>query len=209
MADDQEFARVLSLDVRKKIYTAIEASPGLHFREIQRRCEIAVGSLQYHLDYLQKHHIIRTQAEGKFVRYYAVRGPSMHHNQNIMAFLRHASTRKIILYLLQQKRANNETIAAHIQLSPSTTSWHLEKLVEANVLTRQREGRMSFFALVNAEEAQQLVVNYKSSFLDDAVDSFVDVVQEISSAAAGEAPVAELSSSPEQHAHSKTESHKH
>ncbi|QQR92466.1 MAG: winged helix-turn-helix transcriptional regulator [Candidatus Iainarchaeum archaeon] len=183
MADEQEFARVLSLDVRKKIYTVIEESPGLHFREIQRRCEIAVGSLQYHLDYLQKHHIIRTQSEGKFVRYYAVRGPSMHHNQNIMAFLRHVSTRKIILFLLQKRRANNETIARHIQLSPSTTSWHLDKLVEANVLMRKREGRMSFFSLVNAEEAKQLVVNYKSSFLDDAVDSFVDVIQEISSAA--------------------------
>ncbi len=180
MADEQEFARILSLEVRKKIYEVIVASPGLHFREIQRRCEIAVGSLQYHLDYMQKHHVIRSQSEGKFVRYYTVRGPQMHHNQNIMAFLRHASTRKIILYLLQQKRANNETIAAHIQLSPSTTSWHLDKLVEANVLTRTREGRMSFFALVAPEEARKLVVDYKSSFLDDAVDNFVNVVQELS-----------------------------
>lgn len=186
MADEQEFARILSLEVRKKIYDVIASSPGLHFREIQRRCVIAVGSLQYHLDYMQKHHVIRSQAEGKFVRYYTVRGPQMHHNQNIMAFLRHASTRKIILFLLQQKRANNETIAAHIQLSPSTTSWHLDKLVEANVLTRQREGRMSFFSLVNAEEARQLLVSYKGSFFDDAVDNFVNVMETLSNEPIGE-----------------------
>ncbi len=102
MADEEGFQKALQLDVRKRIYTEIERAPGLHFREIQRRTSLAVGSLQYHLDYLQKHHIVRTQSEGKFVRYYSVRGeqvgegPQMVSGQNTMAFLRHESTRKII-----------------------------------------------------------------------------------------------------------------
>ena len=110
MADDEGFARALQLDVRRKIYEIVEQSPGLHFREIQRRSGLAVGSLQYHLDYLQKHHILRTQNEGKFVRYYAVRGPQVEEandqtqaGQKTMAFLRHESTRKIILFLLKEK----------------------------------------------------------------------------------------------------------
>jgi hypothetical protein len=53
-------------------------------------------------------------------------------------------------------------------------------MVEAQVLERKREGRMSFFSLVNPSEAKQLLVSYKSSFLDEAVDSFVNVVQELS-----------------------------
>ncbi|MEK6821393.1 MAG: winged helix-turn-helix transcriptional regulator [archaeon] len=186
MADDATFAKALQLDVRKKIYTIIESSPGLHFREIQRRSELAVGSLQYHLDYLGKHHIVRTQKEGKFVRYYSVRGPSVgndagnHLGQQTMAFLRHDSTRKIILFLLTENRANNETIAAHIGLSPSTTSWHLDKLVEAGVVARQREGRKTFFSLVNAASAKNLLVSFKQSFFDQAVDNFVELAEVLS-----------------------------
>ena len=186
MADDEGFEKALQLDVRRKIYDVIEHSPGLHFREIQRRCELAVGSLQYHLDYLQKHHIIRTQTEGKFVRYYSVRGRQVGEGhthemgQKTMAFLRHESTRKIILFLLHQKRANNERIAEEINLSPSTTSWHLDKLVEAGVLTRAREGRKSFFELVNPSAAQQLLITFKKSFLDQAVDNFVEFTETLS-----------------------------
>ncbi len=194
MADEEGFQKALQLDVRRKIYDVIEHSPGLHFREIQRRCELAVGSLQYHLDYLQKHHIIRTQAEGKFVRYYSVRGrqvgegPAHEIGQKTMAFLRHESTRKIILFLLSQKRANNERIAEEISLSPSTTSWHLDKLVEAGVLKREREGRKSFFELVNPAAAQQLLITFKKSFLDQAVDNFVEFTETLST----EAPIETL-----------------
>ncbi len=185
MADDAGFEKALQLGVRKKIYSEIEQSPGLHFREIQRRTSLAVGSLQYHLDYLQKHHIIRTQKEGKFVRYYSVRGPQVGEGeqfssgQNTMAFLRHESTRKIILFLLNEKRANNERIAQEINLSPSTTSWHLDKLVEAGVLKKERAGRKSFFTLSSPHEAQKILVTFKQSFLDQAVDNFVELTQSL------------------------------
>lgn len=184
MADDEGFDRALQLGVRKKIYDIVEESPGLHFREIQRRSGLAVGSLQYHLDYLQKHHILRTQAEGKFVRYYSVRGTQVNEStdpgmlgQKTMAFLRHESTRKVILFLLKEKRANNERIAEEIGLSPSTTSWHLDKLVENGVLARAREGRKTFFSLVNAASAQHLLVTFRKSFFDQAVDNFVELTQ--------------------------------
>lgn len=183
MADDEGFEKALQLEVRKRIYTEIEKSPGLHFREIQRRTTLAVGSLQYHLDYLQKHHIIRTQKEGKFVRYYSVRGPQVgdtlngYAGQNTMASLRHESTRKIILFLLTENKANNERIAQEINLSPSTTSWHLDKLVESGVLKKERAGRKSFFTLTNPEEAKKLLVTFKQSFFDQAVDNFVELTQ--------------------------------
>ena len=42
------------LTPRDKIYSIIVQNPGLHFREIQRRTNIATGALQYHLEYLKK-----------------------------------------------------------------------------------------------------------------------------------------------------------
>ena len=83
-------------------------------------------------------------------------------------------------------KANNERIAQEINLSPSTTSWHLDKLVSAGVLTKQREGRKSFFTLASPHEARQLLVSFKQSFLDQAVDNFVELAQSLAGPAAHE-----------------------
>ena len=48
----------MALSPRDKIYSTVVKNPGLHFREIQRRVDIATGALQYHLDYLKKKHLI-------------------------------------------------------------------------------------------------------------------------------------------------------
>ncbi len=91
----------LSLDTRQKIYNVLKDSPGLHFREIQRRTGLATGSLQYHLDYLVKKHLVRQVKEKKFTRFYLIREEQVEEKE--MAALRPESTRKIIIYLLNKK----------------------------------------------------------------------------------------------------------
>ena len=50
--DDRE--KSLELEKRKELYRIIRTSPGLHFREIQRRTDSGTGQLEYHLEYLKK-----------------------------------------------------------------------------------------------------------------------------------------------------------
>lgn len=175
----QEFDDPLSLPVRKKIFDEISVSPGLHFRELQRRTNLAVGSLQYHLDFLEKKHLIRIEKLGKFARYYSIRGEQLGDNQTLMSVLRQPTMRKIALMLIEKGKANNEQIAAYLQLSPSTTSWHLEKMLSTNVLTRTKEGRMSWFTINKPEEAKNLLIKFKGSFFDELVDNFVNTWTEI------------------------------
>ena len=40
--------------IRQGLYSLISRSPGLHFREIQRRTRMATGQLLFHLDSLRK-----------------------------------------------------------------------------------------------------------------------------------------------------------
>lgn len=170
-----ELEEVLTVKAREKIYRTIDKNPGLHFREIQRRTDLAVGSLQYHLDYLQKQHLIRAEKQGKFIRYYSIRGKQLGEDKEIMSLLRQDSIRKIILFLLQNKRANNLRISNAVGLSPSTTSGYLTKLVEQGVADKRQRGRKSFFYLRESERIAGLLVEYRKSFLDDMVDSFVDI----------------------------------
>ena len=165
----------LELKAREKIYRIIEESPGLHFREIQRRAEIAVGSLQYHLDYLQKKHLVRIEKQGKFVRYYSIRGKQLGEDEKIMSLLRQNTIRRIVLFLLQNKQANNLSISNAVNLSASTVSWHLEKMLEEGLIEREKQGRESIFVLKEPDKVAQIVINYKESFLDQWVDNFVEM----------------------------------
>ncbi|MDO8538695.1 MAG: winged helix-turn-helix transcriptional regulator [archaeon] len=175
MEKNDALDEALELKARGKIYKVIEESPGLHFREIQRRAEIAVGSLQYHLEYLQKKHLVRIEKQGKFVRYYSVRGRQLGEDEKTMSLLRQNTIRRIVLHLLQHKQANNLSISNAVNLSASTVSWHLEKMLEEGLIEREKHGRESIFILKNPDKIAQLVVNYKDSFLDQWVDNFAEM----------------------------------
>ena len=176
---DEQLSEALALGARNKIYKAISKSPGLHFRELQRRTKIATGSLQYHIDFLLKRHLIKSEKNGKFVRYYSTRGPQLGADQVTMGLLRQPSLRKTILFLLTKKRANNEKIAVAVGLSPSTVSWHMVKLIQGNIVEKRRVGRKTFFYIKNADNISAILSNYKKSFLDEMVDSFVDIWDEM------------------------------
>ena len=172
-----ELEQALKLDVRKKIYNTIKRNPGLHFRELQRRVGIATGAMQYHLDYLTKKHLIKTERETKFLRYYLVR--QTFEETGLMSLLRQESIRKIIVFLMQRRFANNTNISQIVGLSPSTTSWHLEKLVENEIIEKSRRGRKTYFKIVDKERIANLLVSYRRSFLDEVVNNFVEVWEEI------------------------------
>jgi predicted transcriptional regulator len=172
-----EAEKALSLPVRKKIYDIVAENPGLHFREIQRRTNLAVGNLQYHLEFLEKKHLIKTQRDGKFLRYYSVRGIQVE-EKDLMALLRKKTIRKIVLFLLNNSIANNLQIAKALQLSPSTTSWHLNKLLTQNVIEKKIKGRKTYYSLKNPEQVKQLILGFKKSFLDNLIDSFAELWEE-------------------------------
>lgn len=170
----------LALEARRKIYKLVEKNPGLHFREIQRRLGLAVGSLQYHLGYLEREHLIRASKHGKFRRYFTTKQRALKESHQEMNVLRKESTRKIVLFLQQRKRAaTNRQIAKAIGLTPSTTSFHLNSLMQSGVIEKRRSGRRSLFSLTEKEKTAGLLVSYQKSFLDELVDNFVDVWQEM------------------------------
>ena len=160
------------LTPRDKIYSNIVQNPGLHFREIQRRTNIATGALQYHIEYLKKKSFIREEKEGKFSRFYALN--SQVKDSKLMNLLRQESVRKIILFLMNKRRANLHSISQGVSLGLSTTSFHLQKLVtSAVVLEKHTDGKV-FFSIKDKESVLVMLLDYRESFLDILVDNFID-----------------------------------
>ncbi len=178
MRRNQEDENPIALGTRKKIFGLVEANPGLHFREIQRRLGIATGALQYHLDYLMKHHYLKTQRQGKFLRYYNARVPELGARQPLMNALRQDSLRKILLFLVSKRHATTPRIAAAVGLSTSTVSWHLKKLLENGLVSRKTLKGASVYLVRDKRAVGDMVKNYRASFIDALVDNFVNLWDE-------------------------------
>lgn len=165
----------LELETRKRIYDQIKKAPGVHFRELQRRLELEVGNLQYHIHYLEKRNLIKASNDGNYVRYF-VRDRSLNETERkILSLLRRSSCRHILIQLLNNPNLNNKELSKAVDLSPSTISWNLNKLVEAGIIERTKTGRISTFAVVDPLTVHELLICYKESFLDTLVDGFIEM----------------------------------
>ncbi len=166
----------VALTPRDKIYSTIAKNPGLHFREVQRRTGIATGAMQYHIDYLKKKHLIREEKEGKFSRFYSI--DSDVKETKLMNLLRQDSVRKIVVFLVQKRRASLQKISKEINLGISTTSFHLQKLIAAGIVIQKNSNGKVYFYLKDKESVLNLIIGYKESFLDSVVDNFVELWEE-------------------------------
>ena len=164
---------VVALTPRDRIYSTVAKNPGLHFREIQRRTQIATGAMQYHIDYLKKKNLIREEKEGKFSRFYALQTNVA--NTKLMNLLRQDSVRRIVLFLMNRRRATLPTIAKNVQLGLSTTSFHMQKLTLSEIVLQKTIRGKLYFYLKDKESILLLLVEYKESFLDSLVDNFVEL----------------------------------
>jgi len=169
----------LELDTRKKLYTIISSNPGLHFRELQRQSGFAVGALQYHLGELDKGHLIKVEKDKRFVRYYAVVAGGFDETKDVISFLRQDKPREILLELYKKNGLSQQKIARKIELGLSTTSWHLNNLVDAGLIERKRRGRRSLFYLVDKEKVKQVLLAHKDSFIDLLTERFADIINDL------------------------------
>lgn len=164
----------LELEARKKIYEAITRSPGIHFREIQRRVGLATGSVDYHLHFLHKNGLVRTEKVGRFLRYYPTNVQFEQQDKELLSLLRQERIRHILIYLIERKKANASRIAEDLSYTASNLSWYLKLLQEKNVIRQAKRGRFRFYSVNDKDKIIKCLVTYRSSFFDKVVDRFID-----------------------------------
>lgn len=158
----------LELEPRKKIYDAIEGSPGRHLREIDRNVDIPLGTIRYHIRVLEKRDLIISKKEGKYKRYYP-KGKVDREDKEVLAVLRKELPRTIILYILESPGSTHGDILGSLDVAASTLSYHLKKLREEGIVKKQG----SEYYVKNEEKIADLLIQYQQTFLDSLVDRFV------------------------------------
>ena len=163
----------LELETRRKIYSFIQEHPGTHEREISRRLHIPLSTLDYHLHLLSRRDLISSSEDGHYKKYYAT-GKISVKEKKIIGILRQKVKRKIIIFLLLNPDSTHKKICEYINLAPSTTSFHLNILVDLEIIKRNLIGRETEYYVENPEYISDLVLTYKKSFVDDMVERFAD-----------------------------------
>ena len=169
----------LELDTRNRLYNEIRKSPGLHFRELQRRISMATGALQYHLDYLEKRSLIKSERVENTKRFFAMQTKRLDGEEQIMPFLRQEKTRHLLIAMLSGRKNTIQSLARKTQTPYSTTSRLLDKIVDAGMAQKARKRKQIHYTLERPESIVQMLVSYRKSFLDELVDNFVETWQEL------------------------------
>lgn len=165
---------VLELENRRKIYQLISKYPGMYMREIEKELGLAVGVLDYHLSYLVKNEILSIEREGNKIRYF-IRKDVSYGDKATIALLRQKTPRRIVVHLMLNPGVNFKDVLEQFKMSKSTLSFHMKKLTEANIVNATKEGRETFYEVIDQETIARIILTYKASFLDSVVDRFADI----------------------------------
>jgi predicted transcriptional regulator len=152
---------------RKEIYNFIKRNPGFHLRELQRRLEIPLSSLEHHIDYMIRHNVLFKQRDGRYVRYFAENCTS--EDQKLISALRHEMLREIVLIILENEEVKFQDLRNHLDLPSSTLSYFLKYLVSHCILRREKVGYENIYSIQDKRVSKVLVI-YEPSFTDRIVD---------------------------------------
>ncbi len=186
----------LELPIRRKIYDEISRTPGIYFRDLQRRLGLPVGSLDYHLHYMEARGIVVSRQGERYNRYY-ISGTTFEEDRKIMSALRIGGRRRILMFLLLHPSSSAKDVANAVSLSVSTVSFHMKRLASLGIVLRgaghmvgsaiggvggatvdsacaRRGFGCARYSISNPNGVAALLIKYRPSFLDSAVDRFVD-----------------------------------
>ncbi len=167
---------ILENEKRRRIYAQIEASPGIHQRELQRILDMPLTTLEYHLDYMSRKKILFAEMQGGFKRYYTK--PLDPDDKKVLAALRQKRMREIVLIILERGKAKHQVLAEQLKLSHSTLSSYLRYLVNRNILAMEKIGYENVYTVRDEDRVAKVLIAYRPSFVDKLVDRALDAVME-------------------------------
>lgn len=139
---------------RQRIYELVDATPGIHLSQMARELDVPWGTLVHHLRKLEKGDLITSEDKsGK--RCFFLPGQVTGAQRDILPALENETARRIAEFYADNPGASQNEAANALDHSPALISWHLSKLEEAGVVTRERVGRRQRVGVTR--EAQAVV----------------------------------------------------
>ena len=166
---------------RRHIYEHVLMNPGTYLRKICKETGLAMGDTQHHLFSLEKESLIKSRKIGqlKHRHYYPV---SIINEQNelILAFLRQNTSRDILIYLIDHAGSTQNEIAKFKNFKAPTISWHMNRLMDAGIISSVKEGKSVQYFIKDTESLTDLLRNYFPTMWRSLSDKYAKLFIQIS-----------------------------
>ncbi|MFP8951556.1 winged helix-turn-helix transcriptional regulator [Natrialbaceae archaeon A-arb3/5] len=165
-------------ETRRQIRTHVRANAGVHFNELVRNSEFAPGQIQYHIRRLiDEEELVRGEFYGR-THYYPPEYDEW--ERAALALFRRETTREIVVYLIEHEPTRPDAIASALDIARSTLEYHLDRLVEREIVEKRYDDRNRVvLELANPEQTGQLLTTVKPTVPDRLVDRFTRLVDSL------------------------------
>jgi predicted transcriptional regulator len=168
---------------QQNLINIIEKNPGIRYRELLRLTNLSNGVLTYHLTELAGSNIINVERRRGVTRYYSVQISS--EETKVISHIRNVISRKILLLLIERGSCTLSEIAIVTNKAPSTISWYLQRLLDANIIKKKStisDGvfyKSRFYEVVNKILVLDMLSKYVESPFDKVVSNYSEIVEEL------------------------------
>jgi len=146
-----------------RVLQFIQQNPGCHLRQIKRELDLSMGTVQYHLNLLEKDGKILSERHSLH-RFYFPIGMFEENQKNILKILNQDTVREILLYIIERNNPTQTDIADSVKISPASINWHIQHLLSLGLIDETREGKYKKYQFIgNRNHVVELLKNYHPS----------------------------------------------
>jgi len=140
---------------RSNLLAHVAENPGVHFNALVRELDVTPDKLQrLTRDLEADDELVAAQLYGK-THFYTDTHDEW--ERRALALIRRETSREILLYLLEAERAPPSDVADHVGIARSTLEWHCERLIDAGLVEKRREGRTVELVVTRTDEIGELL----------------------------------------------------
>ncbi|HSB57558.1 MAG TPA: winged helix-turn-helix transcriptional regulator [Nitrosopumilaceae archaeon] len=144
----------------------IQQNPGCHLRQIKRDLGMSMGTVQYHLNLLEKSGKISSERQ-RLHRFYFPVSINETHDRNILKILNQETAREILMFIVEMKNPTQTEIVDKIKISAASVNWHIGRLAGLGIINETRDGKYKRYSLVgDSSYVVTLMKNYHPSIWD-------------------------------------------
>jgi predicted transcriptional regulator len=133
---------------RLNILTEILNNPGIHHNELLRSCNLKKGQLQWHIDTLLKHSIIKKEKYGQYAIYFPITSSTEAIQVFKNQFTKSKTTLEILNTIKKYPGINSAEISRIMNLSRNSIKYHIDKLLEKHFIRLEKKGRINELYLI-------------------------------------------------------------
>ena len=159
------------LSTQEKILEFIINNPSSHLRKIKNNLGFSVGTIQYHLNILEKEGKIKSTKTRFYKNYFHINES----DEKILSVFNLSSPRSIVIYLIQHEPATHQEIAKGVGLSSSTVSWHMKRLIELSIIGTEYSGKYTLYHLIDKNKVLTNLKKCKLTTWNSMINNMVDV----------------------------------